>query len=284
VGDFGSFDQGALDTVNRGYQSRTWAGSVGVEYMVNPCFNVGLAFTYADNNTDLNEGLGSVDIEGQLYSVYATMFRDNRYLDFMYSYGDFENRLLRSTAGGFATGTPDSDVLSTAGGFATGTPDSHSHTVSFNLGQNFEICGLVTGPTLGFDYTEGTTEAYNETGGGDNALNYQARQYKSAISSVGWQVSKTKCITPGELTLQAFTSWNHEHNPDDGPIRATLANFGGFNLNQSGAAPGTDWMVLGAGAHLSTFKGWNLTVDYQTQLFRDDVQAHYVGGKISAEF
>lgn len=271
VGDFGNFEQDALDTVNRGFQSDTWAGSVGVEYLVGKGLNVGAAYTYADNDTDLNEGLGNVDIEGNLYSVYATAFRDNRYVDVLYSYGDFENTLVRNTL--------------TAGGFATGTPESDSHTFSINAGQNFEFCGLVTGPTLGFDYTDGEVDAYNETGGGFAALNYEARKYTSSISSVGWQVSKTMGVNAGSLTLQGFTSWEHEFTPEGGNVRASLANFPtALNLNQPGAAPGTDWMVLGAGVRLDSHCGWNFEVDYQTQLFRDDVTAHYVGGKVAAEF
>ncbi|MEM6278114.1 MAG: autotransporter outer membrane beta-barrel domain-containing protein [Verrucomicrobiota bacterium] len=269
VADFGTFDQGALNTVNRGYDSNTWAASVGVEYMVSPMLNIGTAFTYADNDTDLNEGLGNVDIEGQLYSVYATMFKNAAYLDVMYSYGDFENRLVRNTL---------------VAGNALGTPDSDSHTFSVNAGKNFEVNGLVTGPTLGFDYSEGTTDAYNETGGGIANLNYQERQFESAISSLGWHVSKTKEVNAGILTLQAFTSWDHEFSPDDGPIRATLANFGAVNLNQPGAGPGTDWMTLGAAANLATASGWDFMVDYQTQLFREDVEAHYVGVKASTTF
>ncbi len=57
-----------------------------------------------------------------------------------------------------------------------------------------------------------------------------------------------------------------------------------LRLKKPGAAPGTDWMVLGAGAHLSTCAGWNFTMDYQTQLFRSDVQAHFVGLKVAAQF
>lgn len=269
VGDFGVFNQDALDTVNRGYDSNTWAASVGVEYMVSPMLNIGTAFTYADNDTDLNEGLGNVDIEGQLYSVYATMFKNAAYLDLMYSYGDFENTLVRNTQ---------------VAGNATGTPDSDSHTFSVNAGKNVAVNGLVTGPTIGFDYTEGTTDAYNETGGGIANLNYQERQYESAISSLGWHVSKTKEVNAGILTLQGFASWDHEYSPDEGPIQATLANFGAVNLNQPGAAPGTDWMTVGLGVHLATECGWDFTVDYQTQLFREDVEAHYVGLKAATTF
>lgn len=237
--------------------------------MVSPALDIGAAYTYADNNTDLNENLGTVDIEGNLYSVYATAFWDGKYLDVVYSYGDFENDISRNTGAGLVSGSPDSD----------------SHTFSINAGHNFEFCGVITGPTLGFDYTESEVESYSEVGGGLGALNYQARKYYSSISSVGWQMSKHFCVDNGTLMLQGFTSWEHEFEPEGGVIQASLANLpAGFVLNQNDSGPGTDWMVIGAGARFASHSGWALDVDYQTQLFRDDVEAHYVGAKVSAEF
>ncbi|MDF1659295.1 MAG: autotransporter outer membrane beta-barrel domain-containing protein [Verrucomicrobiales bacterium] len=270
VGDFGVHDQSALDTVNRGFQSRTWAGSVGIEYLVSDSLNVGAAYTYAENDTDLDEGLGNVDIEGNVASVYATGFFDDKYVDILYSYGSYENDIRRNTL--------------TAGGFALGNPDSDSHTVSVNAGQNFDLGdGLITGPTFGWDHTEGEIDAYNETGGGASALNYLSREYSSSITSVGWQVTKTKEVEAGIFSIQGFAAWEHEFSPEAGNVRASLTNSP-FALNSSGAAPGTDWISLGVAALLACHNGLAISVDYQTQLFRDDVSAHYAGLKLSGEF
>ncbi|MEM7699625.1 MAG: hypothetical protein AAF236_14605 [Verrucomicrobiota bacterium] len=43
-------------------------------------------------------------------------------------------------------------------------------------------------------------------------------------------------------------------------------------------------MTLGLGAQLTTSSGWDFSVDYQTQLFREDVEAHYVGLKAATTF
>ncbi|MEM6277862.1 MAG: autotransporter outer membrane beta-barrel domain-containing protein [Verrucomicrobiota bacterium] len=269
-GDVGVFDGDALNSVNRGFDSRTEIGSVGVEYLVSPSLVMGAAYTFGENETDLNAGLGNVDIEGSLYSVYATTYRNGMYLDALYSYGDFENKLVRNTG---------------VAGLATGTPDSDSHTFSINGGKNIEVGGLITGPTLGFDYISGKIDAYVETGGGFANLSYASRNYESAVSSLGWQVSKTRSTSGGQMTLQGFTSWDHEFEAESGNVQAGLVNFPGiFQMNQSGAAPGTDWMVLGGALRFKTDTGWSFEVDYQTQLFREDAQVHYFGGRISAVF
>ncbi|MEM7697299.1 MAG: autotransporter outer membrane beta-barrel domain-containing protein [Verrucomicrobiota bacterium] len=151
----------------------------------------------------------------------------------------------------------------------------------------------VTGPTLGFNYSDGEIDAYNEVGGGASALNYQSRGYQSAISSLGWQVSRTEKVKARTLTLQGFASWEHEFDPEAGNVRASLAtspfalngvSTGGFGINSPTAAPGTDWLTVGVASRLMTASGFNFEIDYQTQLFRQDVDAHYVGFRASGRF
>ncbi|MEM7699627.1 MAG: hypothetical protein AAF236_14615 [Verrucomicrobiota bacterium] len=38
------------------------------------------------------------------------------------------------------------------------------------------------------------------------------------------------------------------------------------------------------GAHLATGSGWDFSVDYQTQLFREDVESNYVGENDATTF
>jgi len=270
VGDIGNVEQDALDAVNRGFKNNTYAGSVGVEYFASENLNVGTAFSYAESDTDLEQNLGSVDLEGQMASVYATYFKNGAYADVLYSYGSFENDLVRNTL--------------TAGGNAFGNTDSDTHTFSVNGGKNFEFQGLVTGPTLGFDHTQGEIDGYTETGGGLAALAYGTRKFESSVSSLGWQMSRTKRVNSGLFTLQGSAAWEHEYQPDSGVVNASLVAAPAFTFNRPGAAPGTDWLTLGAGLRLLSDNGVNFEIDYQTQLLREDLTAHYLGFKISTLF
>jgi len=266
VGDIGDVDQDALDVVNRGYRNRTYAGSIGAEYLVSDRLNVGTAFSYADSDTDFAENLGSADIEGQLGSVYATYFKDGAYVDALYSYGAFDHELIRNTGGGNAFGNTDSDA----------------HTFSVNAGKNFVYNGLVTGPTVGIDHTTGTVDAYTETGA--LPLAFADRDFESTISSLGWQASKTRKVNSGLFTVQGSASWDHEYQPEDGVTRGTLVADPNVPFNGVGAGPGTDWLNLGLGLRLLTNSGIDLELDYQTQLFREDVTAHCGGLKVSTKF
>lgn len=266
VGDIGDVEQNALDVINRGYRNRTYAGSLGAEYFVSERLNVGTAFSYAESDTDFAENLGSADIEGQLGSVYATYFKDGAYLDALYSFGAFEHDLVRNTGAGNAFGNTNSDT----------------HTFSVNGGRNFAYNGLVTGPTLGLDHTTGTIDAYTETGA--LPLNFADRDFESTISSLGWQVSRTKKVTSGLFTVQGSASWDHEYQPEGGVTRGTLVADPSIPFNVTGVGPGTDWLNLGLGLRLLTNSGIDFEIDYQTQVFREDVAAHYGGFKISTRF
>ncbi len=266
VGDIGDVDQDALDTVNRGYRNRTYAGSVGAEYLVSEHLNVGTAFSYADSDTDFSEGLGTADIDGQLGSVYATYFKNSAYVDALYSYGAFDHDLVRTTLGGDSIGNTESNV----------------HSFSVNAGQNFDYKGLVTGPTVGLDHSRGTIDAYTETGG--LPLNFADRNFQSTISSLGWQISKLKKVNSGLLTVQGSASWDHEYQPEGGAVSGSLVADPTIPFNGVGAGPGTDWLNLGLGVRLLTDSGIDIELDYQTQLLREDVTAYYGGLKFSTKF
>jgi uncharacterized protein YhjY with autotransporter beta-barrel domain len=266
VGDIGDVDQDALDTVNRGYRNRTYAGSVGAEYFVSEKLNVGTAFSYADSDTDFSENLGSADIDGQMASVYATYFKNGAYIDGLYSFGAFDHDLVRTTLGGDSIGSTE----------------SNTHTFSVNAGQNFDYKGLVTGPTVGLDHSRGTIDAYTETGG--LPLNFADRNFESTISSLGWQVSKTQMVNDNVLMLQASASWDHEYQPGSGVTRGSLVADPAVPFNGVNAGPGDNWLNVGLGLRLITRQGWDFEVDYQTQLLRDDVTAHFAGLKTSVRF
>ncbi len=269
-GDYLSFDQNPIGPVQPGFNSDTFTGTVGAEYRVNENLNIGLAYSYLNNRTKLGNNFGRVNVEGSLVSTYATYFWDDNYVDVLYSRAYFDNSLMRNVPGGTAIGTPEfiADI------------------VNVNLGKNIDLGkGLVTGPLAGLDYTHGEIDAYTEVGPTAAILAYQARSYESLITRLGWQTSKMQEVTYGRLTLQGSLAWEKQHMPEADTVNAALVAFPAlpFNLN-AGANPGTDWLSLGVGASLLTRSGAEFQLNYQSQLFRQDVTSHYVGARVSVKF
>jgi len=273
VSDVGFFDQGRLDVVNRGFQTQTNAQSAGFEYLIDDCNSIGMAYSILDSETHFEEGLGNIDTDGHLGSFYITHSKKGHYFDVLYMFGDFEIDTVRNTL-----------VVGDAFGGGTG---ADSHTLSLNMGKNFEFCGLQTGPIFAYDYTEGKIDGYTEMGEGSQNITFPTLGYRSSITSLGWHASKSQCVRLGCLTIQGSASWDHEFEPDGANVQGAL-EVGGFLENGSfsrpSAAPGTDWLNLGTGVSLKTNGGVEFRVDYQAHLLRDDVSAHYLGAKVSAKF
>ena len=95
--DYGYNDQDNLTRNVRGFETDSYAGSAGLEHRFTDWLVAGTAFTYLESDTRSAANLGSSVLDGQVYSVYATAFHGNTYLDVLYSYGDFDNDISRNT-------------------------------------------------------------------------------------------------------------------------------------------------------------------------------------------
>ena len=74
AGDFSFYDQDQLRDLMQGFDTDTYAGSVGVEYRAKEWLNLGLAWSYLQSDTNVSGNLGNIDLEGNVVSGYATAF------------------------------------------------------------------------------------------------------------------------------------------------------------------------------------------------------------------
>ena len=281
--DYGFYDQDALSHLFQGFDSDSYAGSIGLEYRLLPWLNIGGAFTYLQSDTDLDANLGSIDLDGTLLSAYFTAFWRQFYLDVLYSYSNFDNETARNTL---------------LGNFAHGETDSHSHNIDINLGRNFRVSDQVqVGPFAGLNYATGGIDGYVERGGANANLEYPDDNFESMIGRLGGQLSYTTRTPAGRLTVQGRAGWAHEFLPEADTVQADLVNslfalvtgnhaqsFGSFAAEANGAHPGTDWLELGAGMRLDLDGGWNVQLDYQNQLARNNAAAHFAALKVGFEW
>jgi uncharacterized protein YhjY with autotransporter beta-barrel domain len=281
--DYGFYDQDALSDLARGFDSDTYAGSVGAEYRVFPWLHVGGAFSYLENNTDLSSGLGGVDLDGTLLTGYFTAFWRQFYLDFLYSYGDFQNQVSRDTL---------------LGRTARGDTDSYLHNIDVNLGHNYRLSDqIVAGPFAGLNYSTGGIDAYRERNGGPANLIYPADDFESTIGRLGWHLSYTTKTPLGRVTAQGRAGWAHQFTPEADTVQASLAaspfvlingnratRVGGFTAEKPGAHAGTDWLEIGASLRFDLDERWNLQFDYEGQFARQNAEAHFGSLKLEYEW
>jgi hypothetical protein len=96
---FEVFAQGDFSTTDRettaaaaGFGGWTEAGTAGIEYSLTDRLTTGFAIGYVHNNTDIANGVGSIDIDGVAASLYASWFKNNFYVDGLYSFSYLEKR------------------------------------------------------------------------------------------------------------------------------------------------------------------------------------------------
>ena len=282
--DYGYYDQDNLTRNSRGFEVDSYAGSAGLEMRLTDWLVAGTAFTYLESNTNSTANLGSGDLNGEVYSVYATAFHGNTYLDVLYSYGDFDNDISRNTL---------------LGRTAYGDTESHSHNIDLNLGHTIEVNDRFSfGPSAGLNYTTGEVDGYNERNGGSANLIYPDHDFESMIGRLGGYAT-FKCNTAaGLLTTQASASWAHEFDPENGNVTASLEtspfalvtgnsarSTGGYTAEQERAHAGADWLELGATTRLDISNtGFNFELGYQGMFGRTNASGHFGSAKIGYEW
>lgn len=283
--DFRSQEQDVLTEVFRGYESQSWAGSLGVEFRPNHWSAIGVAYSHLWTDAEADVGIGSAEMDGNLFSIYGTAFFGRSWVDLLYSYGDFESELRRRTLVGEA---------------GRAEPDSYVHHLFLNAGHNVPLAeNLVTGPMFSLEFTSGSTEAYQESGSPRANLIYDEQDFDSLITRLGWQatvVRETRRF--GEMQIQGRIAWEKEHLPANDRIGATLATspfvlvtpgvgaerIGGYGSSSPQAHPGSDWVAIGLGVRFHLYNDFDLLFDYEGHLFRNQATIHYGSVRLSRDF
>ncbi len=261
---------GALGSQQAGIQSDSWSPGVGAEVHVTPNVAIGFALNWLESKQTFGNGVGSMDMNGYALSAYTSYVKKAFWADLLYSFGSYDIETNRNPIGF---------------GMANGNTDAYTNTVQFNSGWNFRFQNnsLVTGPFIGLDYTHVSIDAYGESGGGLGALAYNKRTAESLISRIGWSVSKYVKTDFAVITAQARLSYERQNLSNNSGATIGLINQP-FVVSGGSQSYGQDYMVAGAGLNFQFTPNLGLLLNYQGQFFRQSVQAHYVGLRLSYKF
>ncbi len=261
-----------LNAVNNqaGVQIDSWAPSVGIERHLSRGLAVGFATTFLTSDQNYTSGLGRLHLEGPALSAYASFARKNFWSSLLYSFGSYQLDSRRNPGFGFAQ--------------AFGTTRTYTHSVQYNTGWNFRFQNntLVTGPFAGIDYLHGSVNGYSETGGGLAALTYGGQTYQSLVTRVGWSATKKIQTSWAAITPQVRLGYERQNLTNNGTSVSLInAPFTAAGGNQN---PGQSYMVAGAGVNFQFTDQVGLLLSYQTQIFRDNLQAHFASVRLGYKF
>lgn len=242
------------------YEIDIFGGTVGIEYTLNQNWTFGSALI--SNNADVDMGnFGDIDTDGYALAAYASYFQENAfggkgdwYTDLLVSYGDYDNDIKRTTFGGSARGTTDSD----------------SYTAQLSTGYNLTNGSWIHGPFSSLAYTDGDVDGYTETGPG--ATTFPDMEFESLIGRLGYKVSKIINSSKGTFIPQVRIAWEHEFKNDQ-------VTIGSLTLG----APDEDRLVLGTGVAWEFSQNGSIFLNYEGR-FADDLESHLVSLRLGLKF
>jgi outer membrane lipase/esterase len=287
----GSGGFGTVDSRGEVEEYDVWGGGLqtGIDYRVSDSFvaGLGLGWNYqrtefdsqaAVNGDPVEVGGGEIESDAYTPSLYASFFSGGFHVDgiLTYTYLDYEFERpvnLPEVQGGiFAK--------------AKGDTDAHQAGVSLNLGYDFQLGGLSTGPIAGLDYRQTWIESYREKGVPGFPLDYGAQDILSLVSSLGGEATYAISAGFGVIAPHVRLTWEHEFEQDPRSIDARLFLNDDPTVNDvlvsRTRSPDRDYARLGAGISAQFALGISAFLDYDTVLALSDVEHHRftAGGRI----
>jgi outer membrane autotransporter protein len=281
---FSSFDYGWLDADDvgelRGLQQDVYSSHVGAERRLGKHLAVGLGVAGLESDGEVAGGTADTDVEGMTMAGYVTAYRGRFYADLLYGASLFEHSIHRSTGTGAATAEPKSVV----------------HEVRLNLGYNWELGNVVTGPILGADFSHIDIEEYTERGG-DRRIRVDEQRVDSLVSRLGWQASFPAKTPLGLLISQVHAAWERENFDGDDTVGAALVQsplllvqgnsarrVGSLGTKVHGRDRERSYLSAGAGVLWALTDAWRILFDYEGHYFDGDYREHYASLRVSFRF
>ena len=131
-----------------GYEQNIRSATLGADFRINPTSRFGIAFNFAQSNSDIYEGLGSVDTTGYQIGGFGSISQSQYYLDLIATLGKVN--FSSDRFGGASEVESDTD--------------GWGYTGRLQGGYFFDNDNLRFGPFITAVYSKGRVEAYWEEG------------------------------------------------------------------------------------------------------------------------
>ncbi|MDS4022033.1 MAG: autotransporter outer membrane beta-barrel domain-containing protein, partial [Candidatus Competibacter sp.] len=290
-GPFGIFASGTVNlgnsdgTVNQaGFDFKTFALTVGVDYRFTDQLALGSALSYVTNDNSIDGNGGYLDTHGYSLTLYGTYFHtDSFYIDGMIDYGWNDYDQQRNVV----YQLPNSDVRQRFGSQYGG----QQFFVDLGAGYQFSRGQWTFGPEVRLSYLDLQVDSYREHAGASGpgsawAVAIDEQNLQSLVSRVGGRVNYLIEQPWGVLQPQAELSWLHEFK-DNTPLVAgqfVEGATGPDNLFYLLTDPlDQNYFELGLGLSARFNKGPAFLIQYRT-LLDYDVRQNAITAQLRWEF
>jgi outer membrane lipase/esterase len=267
--------------------------TVGADYLWLPDWLVGGAVSVGTTTQNFSLG-GNFQQNEYALSGYAAFVGHPIWFDMIASYGGLHDKTDRIVPIGIATisntGRTNGDDASFAAelgynfttGLGTGWASSPMPTKAPPAAAGFAIThGPVGGILLQRVKIDGFTETdpfAADAAGGFTALSFAGQVRNSAVTELGYQAS----TTIGIWQPYAKLVWNHELEPYNRLVTASLTTISAPSFSLPAVVLGSDWGTATVGTSVTLRPGMTAYASFNSEFGQNE--ATYYGGQVGLNF
>jgi len=277
-----SYNFGDRDETDReaGYDFDDISATVGVDYFFLDTLVAGLAVGYGMTDIDFDDNGGKMDADTYsigLYSIWSPTAELG--LSGYMNYGSVSYDSERNQVYTDFNGAVDRT--------AKGSTDAYQFEATGTVWYNMSSGPWSFGPNGWLSYFYTDIDGFNESGAQGLNLKYDDQDSDSLQTGLGGDVSYTVSTSGGIVLLYSRAHWIHEYKNDS---RSISMRYLEDDFDDSPAIkvktdnPDRDWAQLGVGGSFVFPGGISAFADFQTVLFKDDVESQTVSAGLRIEF
>lgn len=252
------------------YNYRTGGATVGFDYGVTDKLAVGVALGVVNNETELHQNQGDIEIDGYAVSVYSNYVEKNFYSNAVISYGNNDFDIQRQI---------DFDHRT-----ATAKTDGTQFSVNLKSGYIARSGNISYGPTFSLKYDRINIDGYTETGAGSLNIKVDDQQTESFIVSVGTQAAVELKTSFGSVIPNIHASYEYQFAPTHRTITTELVTQPGIPMRTQTSESDRDYFKLSAGTQILFSKNFASAINYEIMIGREDFSNNAIKGEIRYQF
>lgn len=264
-GDGGFFNVSG-DSNAAGYKVTTYGLSgAGADYRLSREMVAGLIVGYGHTDVTMGTG-GSLTADGGQLGLYGLF----------YSEGFYTSALVEGGINSYGSQRQG------YGGIAKGSTQGSQYDGALELGYQFKQAQVKIGPMASLQYSYVGMNGFTEQGSLD-PLTVPSQSQDSLLSRLGvranshWSMGSDATLNP---SIQL--AWEHEYNYQGGTYQAGFGTGDGFTV--AGPQIGQDGFLAGAGVEITWAKSLTVSLNYQGEFGRTNLNSNQMGGGVRFGF
>lgn len=242
--------------------------TAGADYEINDAVLLGVSAGYSTADASLDGGLGDMEVDSKIFSVYSTAKFNGFYGDLTATISLDQHDTERRTGGPL--------------GKADGEGDGKTLGVAFNGGYTIKRGNLSFGPTAGVRLIDTEIEDFNETGAGALNLAVEDLDAEAVIASFGGQISGRYSFGDGNTIIPEL-SLSYERDLKDDSFTVATVLPGNQRFSSEASVDRDDAAILDGGVTIGMRNGLSASLGGRLSIGRDGSD-HSVRGRLRYTF